>query len=86
MLNLHKGNLLANLTDFQILTVDVVEKKKVVHLRYRDHGHEANLVHSLDATTEANVPGEDIAYVAATAKFFLAIRQAIDSGEKVVLS
>jgi predicted dehydrogenase len=86
VLNLHKGNLLANLTDFQTLTLDVVEKKKVVHLRHRYHGHEANLVHSLDATTEANVPGEDLAYVAATAKFFLAIRQAIDSGETVVVS
>jgi hypothetical protein len=86
VLNLHKGNLLANLTDFQTLTVDVVEKKTKVHLRHRDHGHGANLIHSLNATTEANVPGEDVSYVAATAKFFLAIRQAIDSGETVVVS
>ena len=86
VLNIHKGNLLANLTDFQTLTVDVVEKNKKVRLRHRDHGHEANLAHSLGAITEAHVPGEDIAYVAATAKFFLAIRQAIDSGKAVVVS
>ena len=44
------------------------------------------MAHSLDATTKANVPGEDISYVAATAKFFLAIRQAIDNGRTVTIS
>jgi predicted dehydrogenase len=86
VLNLHKGNVLANLTDFQTLTVDVIEKKKKVHLRHRDHGHKANIFHSLDGTVEDGVPGEEISYVAATAKFFLAIRQAIDSGEAMVVS
>jgi hypothetical protein len=86
VLNLHKGNVLANLTDFQTLTVDVVEKKKKVHLRHRDHGHGTNIFHSLDGISEDRVPGEEISYVAATAKFFLAIRQAIDSGEAVVVS
>ncbi len=86
VLNLHKGNVLANLTDFQTLTVDVVEKKKKVQLWHRDHGHEANIVHSLAGAAEDGVPGEDIRYVAATAKLFLAIRQAIDSGETVDVS
>jgi len=86
VLNLHKGNVLANLTDFQMLTVDVVEKKKKVQLWHRAHGHEANLVNSLAGAGEDGVPGEEIAYVAATAKFFLAIRQAIDSGETVDVS
>jgi predicted dehydrogenase len=86
VLNLHKGDVIANLTDFQMLTVDVVEKKKRVHLRHRDHGHEANIVYSLAGAAKDGVPGEDIMYVAATAKFFLAIRQAIDSGETVELS
>jgi predicted dehydrogenase len=86
VLNVHKGDILANLTDFQTLTLDVVEKKKRVHLRHRDHGHGANIFHSLDGTSEDGVLGEDISYVAATAKFFLAIRQAIDSGETVDVS
>lgn len=86
VLNLHKGDVLANLTDFQMLTVDVVEKKKKVQLWHRDHGHEANIVHSLAGSAEDGVPGEDITYVAATAKLFLAIRQAIDSGETVDVS
>jgi hypothetical protein len=86
ILNIHKGNVLATLTDFQKLTVDVIEKKTVVHSRHRDHGHEANFVHSLTGATEDAVQGEGISYVAATAKFILAIRQAIDSGETVCLS
>ena len=86
MLNLHKANVLANLTDFQTLTVDVVEKKTKVLLRHREHGHEANIIHSLEGAAENGGSGEDINYVAATATFFLAIRQAIDSGETVIVS
>ncbi len=86
ILNIHKGNVLSTLTDFQKLTVDVIDKKTVVRLWHRDHGHEANFVHSLAGATADGVQGEVISYVAATAKFVLAIRQAIDSGETVFLS
>ncbi len=86
VLNLHKGNVLANLNDFQTLTIDVIEKKKKVQLWHRDHGHETNIVHSLAGADEDGIPGEDIRYVAATAKLFLAIRQSIDSGETVEVS
>jgi predicted dehydrogenase len=86
ILNIHKGNVLATLTDFHKLTVDVIEQKNVIHLRHRDHGHEANIVHSLACVTEDGVLGEDISYIAATAKFALAIRQSIHSGETVCLS
>ena len=86
LLNVHKGGVLANLSDFQTLTVDIVEKKKIVHLFHRDHGHESNLVHSLMGVPEGGASGEEELYVRATAKFFLAIREAIDSGNPVVLS
>ncbi|MBI3776679.1 MAG: Gfo/Idh/MocA family oxidoreductase [Gammaproteobacteria bacterium] len=85
VLNLHKGNVLANITDFQYLTFDAIEKKTKLRLRRRDHGHEANIVHSM-VGSEDEGGGEAISYVEATARFFLAIRQAVDSGEKVVLS
>jgi predicted dehydrogenase len=86
VLNVHKGDSLANLTDFQILTIDVVEKKRKVRLRHRDHGHEANIVNSLSAALSAHGIGESPAYVAATARLFLAVREAIDSGKPVNLS
>ena len=85
VLNVHKGNVLANLTDFQALTCEAIEKKTRKKLRYRDHGHEANIVHSM-AASENEEGGEAASYVDATARFFLAIRQATDSGEKVVLA
>jgi predicted dehydrogenase len=86
VLNLHKGDILANLTDFQTLTLDVIEKKIRVRLWHRDHGHRANILHSLDSASGDQTSGEDISYVAATAKLFLAVRQAIDSAQTVVVS
>jgi predicted dehydrogenase len=86
VLNLHKGDMLIKLTDFQTLAIDIGENRTVIRLRHRDHGHQANIWHSMDGCTESGTPGEDVFYVAATGRLFLAIRRAIDSGEKVVLS
>jgi predicted dehydrogenase/glycosyltransferase involved in cell wall biosynthesis len=83
--NLHKGNVLANLTDCQSLTYDVLEKKTKQTLRHRDHGHEANIVHSMAGGLDEQV-GEAVSYIEATARLFLAVQQAIASGERVVLS
>lgn len=84
-LNVHKGNVLANLTDFGSLTVDVVERKFKVTSFFRDHGHGTNIVDSL-AKVETGGLGERPAYIAATASLFLAVREAINSGKKVELS
>ena len=81
VLNIHKGDLLGNLTDFQALTVDIIDKKLSETLFFRDHGHEANIVNS-----GINGKGENLAYIYGTAKLFLAIKQAIDSGAVVSLS
>lgn len=85
VLNVHKGNLLANLSDFHTLTFDLIEKKRSVRLRHRDHGHEANIVNSLHAA-RSDLPGEERRYVTATASFFLAVREAIEQGRPVTLS
>lgn len=85
VLNVHRGDLLANLTDFQSLKTEVVEKKRTFRLLYRDHGHEANVVHSYTGVTRAHRVGESEAYIGGTARFFLAIKTAMDSGETVVL-
>jgi predicted dehydrogenase len=81
VLNIHKGNLLGNLTDFQSLTIEVVEQKIVRRQLYRDHGHNLNILNSLKSER-----GEDPQYVIATAKLFLTIRRAIDSGSGMTLS
>jgi predicted dehydrogenase len=85
ILNLHRGDLLANLADFHNLTLDVVENKTRINLRHRDHGHGANIRHSLKGLLEGH-SGEDATYVAATAKLFLAVREAIERGVTVDIS
>ncbi len=85
VLNVHKGNVLATLSDFQSLTYSIVERKMKHVLRHRDHGHEANIIHSLRGSLGSG-EGEKRSYVNDTARFVLAVREAIDSGEKVVLS
>lgn len=82
VLNIHRGNMLANLTDFEVLTADVVEQKHKYRLRHRDHGHGINIHHSR-AGEHAHTPGESIDYVIGTARFFLAVREAIDTGRAV---
>lgn len=86
MLNIQRGDVTANLSDFQTLTVDSGGKKATTRLRHRDHGHGANIVNSLDRAVAVDASGEDLRYVTATARFFLAIRDAIDKGETVSLS
>lgn len=85
VLNVQKGDVLANLSDFRSLTYEVIEKKVRRTLRHRDHGHEANILHSIDctATTEG---GETAAYVEMTGRLVLAIKEAVDSGKTILLS
>jgi predicted dehydrogenase len=81
VLNIHKGNLLGNLTDFQVLSVEVVEQKTVRRQFYRDHGHNLNILNSLYCKF-----GADPRYVTATAKLFLSIKRAVDGGSCIELS
>jgi len=81
VLNVHKGNLLGNLMDFQSLSIEVLDKKMVWHKFHRDHGHKINILNSLNSDR-----GEDPGYIITTAKFFLAIRTAIDTGSSQHLS
>ncbi len=81
VLNIHKGNLLGNMSDFQELTLDIVDKRIHKSLLFRDHGHKANIINSLLASS-----GEDLDYVYLTAKFFLAFKKALDTNEQVLVS
>ncbi len=85
-IHVQKGDVLATIGDFQTLIVDRAEHKSRIHLPHRDHGHQANIVNSLDRAVSEGAGGEDILYVAATARFFLAIRDAIEQGRTVSVS
>lgn len=81
VLNIHKGNLLGNVTDFGEMTIDIQEKKIKRKLLFRDHGHSANIYHSYESTV-----GEDQKYIHMTANFFLAFKDAIDHQRPVDLT
>ena len=86
VLNLHKGDVLANLTDFERLSVDVIDARHRKRQIFRDHGHQANIANTLKVLKDGQTAGESQDYVRATAMFFLAIKDAIESGETVELS
>ncbi len=65
VLNVHKGNLLGNITDFGTLSLEICERKYKKTLLYRNHGHGINIYNSVTSKS-----GEDPIYVHATAKFF----------------
>jgi predicted dehydrogenase len=85
ILNVHKGDLLGTLSDFQNLRLDIVDKKKNYKLFYRDHGHETNILYSIDNMDLGESHDESIEYIEMTAKFFLAIREAIDTENIVIV-
>lgn len=81
-LNLHKGNLLANLQDFGSLELSIGAKYKRINSFYRDHGHKKNIQNSYIKTV-SNESGEDLFYVYATGLLILKIKEATDSGSIV---
>jgi predicted dehydrogenase len=83
-LNVHRGNVLATLTDFHHLRIDEVDRMTTRKLRLRDYGHEANILNSLAALSPDGV-GEEFDYVIATAALFLAIRDALTSGRAITV-
>ena len=86
VLNLQKGDCVASLNNFEALSVDVGPTKKTYKPFFRDHGHRNNILNSYSASTSIDGQGESIEYIRSTARFFLAIRQAMESGQKLFLA
>jgi len=85
-LNVHKGDVLANLADFKSLSIDVIDKKYRFKTLFRDHGHKENIFNSLNAVSSKNSFGESSQHINATALFFLAIKSAVEKNESIILS
>lgn len=85
-LNVQRGEVVANLRDFQSLGIESGSRKVQLRLRHRDHGHEANIVNSFDRALQAQAAGEEPGYVAATARLFLAVQEAVACGRAVTVS
>lgn len=86
VLKVHRGDALIEMHDFKSSVVEIVEKKKRYVSMYRDHGHSANVLNSFEAVREGDASrSTSVNYSNATARVFLAVREALDTGETIVL-
>jgi hypothetical protein len=85
VLNIHKGNLLGTLKDFQSLDLDIIEKKIAKRLLFRDHGHKANIINSYMSSL-GNTEGVSIQYLTASTLLILKIKESVDTGNSISLT
>lgn len=86
VLNVHKGDLLAELKDFKSLSLTRGHRHKLHKSRYRDHGHQANVLNSYNVTRGIG-SGQKASRerILTTAQLFLAIREAHETGKPVTI-
>jgi len=86
VLNVHKGDVLAEIKDFKSLYITRGYKRKLYRSRFREHGHRENIINSLQVV-RGNAVGCKISrdHIITTARLFLAIREAHDTGKPVTL-
>ena len=86
ILNVHKGNALGYLRDFQESGVEIIDRRNRLVTRRRDHGHAANILNSAKAAwNPGRAAGEAVEYVAATGLLVLKVRAAVESGMTLVV-
>ena len=83
-LNLHKGNTLISMDDYETMRVDVVEKKRTYRNIFRDHGHELSIKESY-AMISKNSDGETMKYIYETADLFLKTKIALETQKEVTI-
>jgi predicted dehydrogenase len=84
----HRGNALISLDDFKRLVIEVVDKKHVIRLPFRDHGHEDAIRRSYQMARPNGqaVVGCDVSYVWGTGLLFLKTKEALDTNQTITLT
>lgn len=84
-LNVHKGDLLGEIRDFEQVRLTRNETRTFIKAWHRDHGHRANIVNSL-RTVRGKIPDTtDREYIIDTARFFLAIKEAHETQKPIMV-
>ena len=83
-LNVHKGNTLITMNDYESLRVDVIDKKNTYKNLFRDHGHKHNIERSYEMISK-NLPGESIKYLYESADLFLKTKEALESNKITIV-
>lgn len=85
-LTLQKSNLFLKIDDFKNLTYQRKEKSFKKNLIYRDHGHEKNILNSLNGIYNKHNLGETNEYIYNTAYFFLKIKEAYENNKDILVT
>ncbi len=86
ILNLHRGDLLAEIKDFKSVSIVRGAARDSFSSLRRDHGHKANIVNSFDGTRRGQSGNAaDLKHVVASAELFLKIREAHEERREVIL-
>jgi predicted dehydrogenase len=86
MLHAHRGDAIVSLRDFKETRIDQAERRQRFVSLFRDHGHRANILNSWHAA-RAGDGSRSVALSRniATARLFLGVKAAIDSGRPQVV-
>jgi predicted dehydrogenase len=83
-LNVHKGNTLITMDDFEKMRVDVLDKKIVYKNFFRDHGHQHNIMRSYEMISK-DKDGESLKYIYESADLFLKTKEALEEKKEIVV-
>ena len=83
-LNVHKGNTLITMDDYEKMRVDVVDKKIVYKNFFRDHGHQHNIMRSYEMISK-DKDGESLKYIYESADLFLKTKEALEEKKEIVV-
>lgn len=82
---IHRGDALLRLSDFHETVIEVGHMRYSKRSLHREHGHSENILHSARILECDNALGEPMEYVSATARLFLGVKNALESGEPVTV-
>lgn len=86
ILNIHKGNLIGNLQDFERIKLDIIDKRISHKLMFRDHGHQQNIMTTYNGSMLNANSGVSLQYMVATSLLALKIKESVDNRSVVVLT
>ena len=86
VLNAHRGDVLLSMSDFHNLRIDQGYRRSHYRGVFRDHGHSANINNGYLAVREGDgSKAVSAAQSNATARLFLAVKDAVDQRRRIVL-
>ncbi|MEK6405931.1 MAG: Gfo/Idh/MocA family oxidoreductase [Acidobacteriota bacterium] len=83
----HRGNALILMDDFKNLVVEIVEKKYITSLLFRDHGHEDAILNSYEMVRSKGKLNSrsTVSYIWETGQLFLKTKEALEKDKVIIL-